>query len=488
MAKEKIVRRFIPKSIVLLLFCAAVPVAASAQNFAVESFNPAVGGNPVAGPLVQGFTGHLYGTASAGGSSSNCRSGSGCGTVFEVSPTGELSALYDFCSQKNCADGSDPQAGLILAADGDFYGTTLTGGANGVIGGLGFTGGTVFKISPSGELTTLHSFCSQVTLFGVCVDGATPFGLVQAADGNIYGMTALGGNAPQLAPICYNPDANLYGCGTIFKITTSGKFATVYAFCPQLNSDQICPDGQGPQTALVQGRDGNLYGTTPFGGANVCDGFGCGTIFRITPTGNLSTIYNFCPGQGVCVDGLQPGSLLPASNGSLYGITAYGSPLRGGSIFELTKSGKLKTLYGFCSVNIDGGPCPGGSFPASLMQATDGNFYGTTSEGGATCIENGSYGCGTVFQMTPAGNVTVLHSLCVANCNDGRVPSATLAQATDGDLVGLVAYAGANKGCIAGCGTIFRLSTGMGPFVEANPSFGKAGSVVAIMGNNLTSP
>jgi len=483
-------RGAIQKSAMLLFCCAVMSAAASAQNFAAESLNSPAEGNPVVGPLVQGFNGHLYGISSYGssgianiGGSSNCGT-TGCGAVFEVSPTGKLSALYLFCSLPSCADGQDPQAGLILGADGNFYGTTLQGGANGVVNGYGYSGGSVFKLSPSGKLTTIHSFCSQMNLYGVCLDGALPYGLVQSSDGNIYGTTSQGGTANQ-GLNCYAPDGAQYGCGTVFKITPTGKLTTIYNFCPELNGDGVCPDGEDPQATLVQGGDGNFYGTTFAGGANVCSGTGCGTIFEITPSGTLTTIYSFCPDQLPCTDGFEPGMLVRATNGNLYGLTLHGGPQGGGSVFEVTSSGKFNTLYGFCSV-ANGGPCPDGSSPASLMQATDGNFYGTTVEGGANCLTDGSYGCGTIFQMTSAGAITNLHSFCQTNCYDGTYPSATLAQGTNGAFYGLAAFEGADKSCTNGCGTIFQLSMGLGAFVEASPNFGTAGRVISILGNNLT--
>lgn len=475
--------------LLIALLCSLASVAASAQNFTFESLSNAIGGYAVGGPLVPGFNGHLYGTAGDGGTVSGyCPGGNvGCGTIFEASLTGKLSLVYSFCSLPSCADGEGPQSGLILGADGNFYGTTLGGGVNGFLNSFDYSGGTVFKISQSGELTTLYSFCSQVNEYGVCLDGAWPYGLVQGTDGNFYGITSQGGSAGQ-GLNCYNPYGNLYGCGTVFKITPTGKLTTLYSFCPVLNSNQVCPDGESPLTSLVQAGDGGFYGTTPVGGNSICEGFGCGTIFQITPSGTFSTVYNFCVNGGGCTaDGLEPGNLVPAANGRLYGIASYGGSLGGGTVFQINKSGTLTTLYDFCNVYPNGNPCPDGSVPSSLMQATDGNFYGTTLRGGATCFFNGSYGCGTVFEVTPAGAITILHSFCVTNCNDGTNPVATLAQGTDGALYGLTEEGGKNlSGCDGGCGTIFQDSTGLGPFVEDSPSFGKAGAVIAILGNNLT--
>jgi uncharacterized repeat protein (TIGR03803 family) len=168
-------------------------------------------------------------------------------------------------------DGAYPTGALTQATNGDFYGTTLGGGDNGF--------GTVFKITPSGALTTLHRFCS---LGYPCVDGSGPFaGLIQATDGDFYGTT-VGGGGPNLG-------------GTVFRIAPNGTLTTLYSFCSQSG----CPDGESPDARLIQATNGDFYGTTDYGGANdnaACLGFGttgCGTIFEITRSGNLTTLYSF---------------------------------------------------------------------------------------------------------------------------------------------------------------------------------------------------
>jgi uncharacterized repeat protein (TIGR03803 family) len=191
-----------------------------------------------------------------------------------------LTTLYSFCPHRTCLSGEEP-ASLIQATDGNFYGTATKGGANDnaycdqidAIPGCG----TVFRTAPSGVVTTLYGFCREPN----CTDGALPqAALIQATNGDLYGTTSYGG-------------AN--GGGTIFKITLSGKITTLYNFCSQAN----CADGSVPQGGLVQARNGDFYGTTAAGGANSHDGctsysesVGCGTVFRITPTGTLTTPYN----------------------------------------------------------------------------------------------------------------------------------------------------------------------------------------------------
>ena len=343
------------------------------------TFDGTDGDFPDAG-LVQAANGYLYGTTYTGGANNDCQIG-GCGTIFKITPRGTLTTVYNFCSQNGCTDGANPTAGLIQANNGDLYGTTQGDGANG-------TGGTVFKITPGGTLTTLYSFCA---LPYPCADGANPSGLVQAIDGNFYGTTGNGG-------------AN--NAGTIFKITPGGTLTTLYSFCAQSG----CPDGENPQPALIQANNGNFYGTTGNGGTNGS----YGTVFEITPSGALTTIYSFCAQSG-CTDGTDP--------------------------------------------------------LAALVQGTDGRLYGTTAKGGAN-------GDGTVFKITPSGALTTLHSFGGA---DGFDPMAGLMQATNGEFYGTTADGGAN-----GFGTVFSLSVGLGPFVETQTTVGKVGAAVKILGTDLT--
>jgi len=430
-------------------FCAA----ASLRLGATDAFTKLVdldGINNGVAPymsLVQGLDGNLYGTTSAGGTYNG-------GTVFKITPAGTLITIYDFCLQSKCADGAIPLAGLVLASNGAFYGTTQEGGANG--------SGTVFKIMPSGTLTTLYSFCSQKN----CADGTVPnAGLVQATNGDFFGTTPAGGNL-----LCGG-----FGCGTVFKITPSGTLTTLYRFCSQSN----CADGIGPYAGLVQATNGDFYGTTEFGGANCTLRGGCGTVFKITPSGTLATLYSFCPQGGGCADGSTPlAGLIQASNGSLYGTSSGGGDANDGTVFKITPSGKLTTLYSFCSqANCADGAVP---YYGGLIQATDGNFYGTTLDGGAN---NNS---GTIFQLTPSGTLTTLYNFCsqinAQNvCTDGYYAAEGLVQDTNGKLYGSTVHGGANDD-----GTIFSLSAGLAPFVQTLPTSGKVGASVYILGTNLT--
>jgi uncharacterized repeat protein (TIGR03803 family) len=197
--------------------------------------------------LVQGPDGNLYGTTTGGGANSR-------GIVFKISPKGD-DLLYSFCSPPNCSDGRVPLAGLVLAADDNFYGSTSSGGTYGW--------GTIFTITRNGALSTLYSFCAQPS----CSDGTVPeASLVEGNDGSFYGSTAGGGI-----------DRN----GTVFKISPGGVLKTLHRFKGT--------DGSNPEAVLVQGTDGNFYGTTAFGGAD-----GSGTIFKITPDGHLNYIAQLC--------------------------------------------------------------------------------------------------------------------------------------------------------------------------------------------------
>jgi uncharacterized protein (TIGR03437 family) len=430
--------------------------------------------------LVQATNGDFYGTTSSGGANAN-----GGGTVFKITTSGTLTTLYSFCSLAGCTDGAGANK-LIQATDGDFYGTTSSGGANSCIFGTTDYGcGTVFQITPSGTLTTLYSFCAQ----SGCPDGETPnAGLVQGTDGNFYGTTSGGSNGSNL---CQFGEAN--GCGTVFKITPSGTLTTLYRFCALAG----CTDGSRPR-ALVQATDGDFYGTTSGGEGDYGNGPAFfGTVFKITPSGTLTTLYRFCALAG-CPDGEYPeAGLIQGTDGNFYGTTAFGGTNGGptgfgaGTVFKITPSGTLTTLYRFCAL----AGCPDGEeIWAGLVQATDGDFYGTTRNGGANGGPSGIGAGGTVFKMTPSGTLTTLYNFCsLAGCPDGETLNAGLVQGTDGNFYGTTVEGGGS----ADDGTIFSLSVGLGPAVPAVNAEGvlnsgsyttqgvAPGSIVSIFGTNL---
>jgi uncharacterized repeat protein (TIGR03803 family) len=380
---------------------------------------------------LQSTDGDLYGPTYLGGNE-------GGGTIYKITTGGAFTSVYSFCTTEGaCPQSIEPLAPLIQDADGAFYGTT---------GGLyppsfGYAG-ALFKMK-DGQVKTLYTFCAQ----SGCADGANPSGgLVQAVSGDVYGTTAYGGDC----------DYSVY-CGTVFKITPSGTLTTLYEFCK--NGGATCPDGRYPTTGLVQDANGDLYGTTGGGGAA-----GFGTLFKITPSGTLTTLYSFCAEPG-CADGFYPLGLTLSPNGDLWGAMEYGGAdcnnVDGlGTIFKLTPSGQFTKVYTFC--------LEGGTPAAPLTFGSDGNFYGTT-------VEGGPLGLGTIFRLTPSGALTTLYSAGVT----------TLMQDTSGDFYGTTGGGGTN--CLpGGCGTLFRLSVGLGPFVKTLPVAAKAAAVVKILGTDLT--
>jgi uncharacterized repeat protein (TIGR03803 family) len=421
----------------LLLLFVSTATALPAQTFtSLHNFDGTDGYFPYAG-LVQATTGNLYGTTSLGAAN-------GSGSVFKITPGGTLTTVYNFCSQNGCPDGSQPNAGLIQATNGDLYGTTLGGGNNGY--------GTVFKITPSGTLTTVYRFCA----LSDCADGYNPqAGLVQATNGDFYGTTLEGG---------------AHGYGTIFQIKPTGALTTLHSFD---NGDGAYPSAG---AGLMQASNGNLYGTTSYFGTN-----GGGTVFEITPSGTLTTLYSFCKvvnGLGYCTDGERPlGGLVQTSNGDFYGTTETGGANDYGTVFKLTPAGVLTTLYNFCSVVVNSECMDGASPVAGLTQATNGNFYGTTA--GAGALEEG-----TIFEITPSGTLTTVYNFGTDGANPGP---AALAQDTNGTLYGTTEDGGDFLStCPSGCGTVFSLSVSLGAFVETQTTSGKVGAAVKILGTGLT--
>ena len=364
------------------------------------------GANPYAG-LVQGSDGYFYGTTFWGGTNES-------GTVFKISTSGALTTLYAFSG----TDGSGPDAALVQGADGNFYGTTVGGGNNG--------SGTVFKISANGGLTTLYSFTGRN-------DGFGPNGLVQGSGGYFYGTTY---------------GAGTDNSGTVFKISTNGVLTSLYSFTGT-------NDGANPQAGLVQGSDGNFYGTTYHGGTN-----NSGTVFKISANGTLTSLYSFTGGN----DGFDPSALVQASDSNFYGTTGYGGAYTNqhgagfGTVFKISTNGVLTTLYAFGSItNASGEALDGASPQSELMQASDGNFYGTTGGGGMYGGPFGGYG--TVFKISTNGVLTTLYAFgSITNASgealDGANPQAGLAQGSDGNFYGTTYHGGTNNS-----GTVFKIST-----------------------------
>jgi uncharacterized repeat protein (TIGR03803 family) len=375
--------------------------------------SPMDGADPSAG-LVQGTDGNFYGTTQDGGTYSH-------GTIFRISPSGAYTQLYSFGS--SLTDGNSPVAGLVQGTDGNFYGTTQYGGLTGV--------GTVFRISSTGVYTNLYSF-------GYAPDGFNPYApLVQGSDGNFYGTTYFGG--PR-------------GVGTLFRISPGGTYTNIYSF------GSSPADGNFPVAGLVQGDDDRFYGTTQDGGM-----YGYGTIFRISPSGAYTNLYSF---GGSLTDGNDlVAGLVQGRDDNFYGTTFAGGIYGSGTVFRISPAGVYTNLYSFGSYPADGNS-PG----AGLVQGSDGNFYGTTFGGGI-------YSSGTLFQISASGAYSNLYSFGGSPA-DGDGPGAGLVQGSDGNFYGTTGNGGTNDE-----GTVFVFDAGLGPVTNncefsissTNAAFGAAG-------------
>jgi len=421
----------------VFVFCLATTNTSLAQVFTtLVSLTENNGANP---SLIQGTDGNFYGTQPNGG-----------GTVFTVTPTGTVKVVLQF-NQFNGADGWNPNAGLVLSTDGNFYGTT-SGGSD------PYRGGTVFKMTPSGNITTLHGFCVPN-----CIDGDTPDAqLIQGVDGAFYGTTLSGGGGP-----CDSGN----GCGTVFKIKREGALTILHRF-----GVEGAEDGAFPDAPLIQTADGSFFGITSYGAYSNASG----TVFKMTPAGRLTTLHTFCS-QPNCADGEFPFVLIHAIDGDFYGVTQQGGIIKdrgsasmgSGTVYKITRKGHVRTMHTFDGTD--------GGFPIALVQAADGNFYGATSIGGT-----GIYG--TLFRITPDGQFTTLHEFCrneppnsPFDCKlDGAYPT-ELFQATDGNIYGTT-----NQGGKHGSGTFFRLDMGLAPFVAFVRPFGKVGDTRGILGQGFT--
>ena len=338
------------------------------------------GSTPYAG-LLTGTDGDLYGTTEAGGTDN-------FGTAYKITTSGSITTLYTFTDG---TDGATPYAGVIPGASGLYFGTTVAGGS-------GF--GTVYQVTSSGSFSTLYTFTGGS-------DGGNPYGgLITGTDGLLYGTTKTGG---------------MHGFGTVYQLTKSGSISTLYPFTGGT-------DGGYPEAQLVQGINGEFFGTTVAGGAS-----SAGTIFEITNTGALTTLHAFTSGS----DGGSPyAGLTLGSNGLFYGTTEAGAS-GFGTVYEMTITGTVTTLHSFAG-SSDGGNPYGGA-----VMASDGNIYGTTET-------DGSGNSGTVYEVTSSGSFSTLYSF--TGGSDGGQPYGTLTEGVTGDLFGTTTTGGAD-----GDGTVFQI-------------------------------
>jgi uncharacterized repeat protein (TIGR03803 family) len=369
-----------------------------------------------------------------------------------------------------------PKTPLTQGIDGSLYGTTYYGGT-GACFSNGIGCGIVFRLTAKGEFKVVYNFPAS--------NPSPTNDLVLGDDGGLYGTT---------------------GAGAVFRITPDGAFTVLHTF----NSPE---GGEGLNGGVIQGTDGNFYGTTFSGGtpSNSCPS-GCGTVFKMTRAGAVTTLYSFCP-QNYCPDGKNPvGALAEGLDGNFYGTTEYGGLYQEGTIFKITADGAFRLVYTF-NGHYD-------AYPGGLLLATDGNFYGTTSydfvyritpDGEFTELENwganlnlviegsdgnlygtgqnaGGSGYGSVFYMPLSGsNGETLYSF-VGYPDDGANPFSPLVQATDGKFYG-VTYDGGdapcNYGYAPGCGTVFSISNGLAPFVAFVRNAGKVGKSFGLLGQGF---
>ena len=421
--------------VAILVWAAVATPVARAQTYSVlYNFSPGTKSGDPANPqytgiIAQGHDGNLYSTTPDGGNFFS-------GVVFKMTPSGTLTHVFDF----NNPNGAPyiPYSGLALGKDGNFYGTTSTGGT--------FGWGTVFKITASGTLTKVYDFG---TCKYPCKEGAYPKAPpVQGRDGNFYGTT----------PHSNDGTDN----GIVYKVTPTGKYTPIYAF------DGI--SGGNPNDPLTLGIDGNFYGTTAKGGKTVqtCwdSSATCGTVFKITPGGKVTFLYKFDQTHGAG----PLGPLVQASDGNFYGTTSAGGDASGdGVIFKITPQGKFTLLYAL------NGSVDGKQPSAGLTQVTDGNgntiaLYGATQAGG-------SKGYGTLFKVSLSGGFTRLYDF---DNTTGSTPEITLLQHTTGILYGETFQGGSD-----GAGVFYSLDDKLPAFVSLVSTSGKVGDSIEILGQGF---
>jgi uncharacterized repeat protein (TIGR03803 family) len=286
--------------------------------------------------------------------------------------------------------------------------------------------------SSKANLSVLFSFpCDQS---GTCPDGYFPLSLIEGIDGNFYGVAAGGGNG-------------MNAQGTVFKITPGGQISVIYSFAEK--PDGSLPFGASPET-VIQGTDGFLYGTTLVDGA-----FGFGTIFKLTTSGAITDLHDFCGTQS-CADGAYPSFLTQALDGDFYGSTGpSGAPAD--ILYRMTPTGTFKVLHTF---DTKGHADGGGTF--GFTQAPDGNFYGATVAGSQNTPFN------SVFQFIPgSGAYKILHGFDWPN-----IAQSGLVLASNGELFGLqtnsILYEISTKGAYSEIGALSSTQYADGHILQAS--------------------
>ncbi|HEX3665067.1 MAG TPA: choice-of-anchor tandem repeat GloVer-containing protein [Rhizomicrobium sp.] len=353
------------------------------------------------GSLIMDKTGSLFGITAGGGGETGCGDSAGCGTVFQIAPDRAETVLHAFAG--GC-DGADPITGLAMDNTGNMYGTTIDGG---ICNSAGF--GTIYKLAPGGAESVLYAF--QNDQYG----DEPSSGVIIDSKGNLYGEAGGG-----------NPAGCVSGCGLVFELAPEGGMNVLYAF-------QGGSDGFGPSGGLIMDGMGDLYGTTERGGGTGCDGFGCGTVFKIAPDGTETVIYAF---QGGTDGSLPQNGVVADGAGNLYGTTA-----ADGAVFKVMPDGTETLLHSF-----QGGK--DGDDPASgVVLDKAGSLYGTTYYGGAAGCQ--AKGCGVVYEISPKGKETVLYGF---RGSHGKNPWAGLLVGAHDNLYGTTLLGG--KG---GHGVVFEL-------------------------------